>query len=126
MGTEAFYTTAAQVIPTILIALAVEFGLILRQLGRELERARNRDAEGPKAAPFVRNTETIEKDTDQILTISMGMGVVFAVGEVSALLALAFRWFNGWTFAGVSICLVVMIAAAAFIPIVRLHDDADW
>lgn len=123
VGTEAFYATAAQVIPTMLIALAVEFGLILRQLGRELERARDRD---PEVSRFARDPETIRKDTEQILMVIMGMGVVFAVGEGSALLALAFHWFNGWTFAGVSICLLVMISAAVFIPIIRLHDDASW
>ncbi|MFI6920586.1 hypothetical protein ACIBIZ_11600 [Nonomuraea spiralis] len=49
---------------------------------------------------------------------------MFIVGEVSSILAPAFRWFNAWTFWTVITCLVAMVLAAALLPLVRHFDDA--
>ncbi|MEV6154942.1 hypothetical protein AB0L53_31835 [Nonomuraea sp. NPDC052129] len=106
MGTEAFYTTAAQVLPTLLIALAVEVGFLLQIFfGEKKKPGRARAAAGEIAkwgGGF------------------MILGRIFLFGEVLALAAIAFRWFNGWTFAGVGLCLLIMLGAVVYIPTRRL------
>ncbi|MGP3959461.1 hypothetical protein ACTWPT_25970 [Nonomuraea sp. 3N208] len=44
----------------------------------------------------------------------------FLAGEVSALLAIAFEWFNAWTLSITGACLLMTTIAAAVIPLTRL------
>ncbi|MFI6744293.1 hypothetical protein ACIBI9_66530 [Nonomuraea sp. NPDC050451] len=50
------------------------------------------------------------------------VAVAFLVGEVLAVLALAFRWFNAWTFVPVVVRLMVLILATAVVPLLRLAE----
>jgi hypothetical protein len=47
------------------------------------------------------------------------IGIVFLLGETLTILALGFRWFNAWTFAPITLCLVLMCLAVVAMPIIR-------
>jgi ABC-type Fe3+-siderophore transport system permease subunit len=117
MGTEAFYATAAQVMPTILIALAVEVGFILQFLRRHVDQVAK---EG-----FADLARYDKEGLHNLYGISTVLGVAFLVGEVLAFLVLGFRWFNGWTFIPISVCLLAMIVGAFLIPLTRLFAEVD-
>ncbi|WP_431928598.1 hypothetical protein [Nonomuraea jabiensis] len=128
MGTEAFYTTAAQVLPTILIALMVEIGLMLQMRGRrygELYREKYdallRGHAPPTSFPGDPNfdIESAGRSLNRWGFISMAVGVAFLIGEGLSLSALAFRWFTAWTFWPLVVSMGVMIVAAVCIPFVR-------
>ncbi|MEV6033593.1 hypothetical protein AB0L65_20730 [Nonomuraea sp. NPDC052116] len=106
MGTEAFYTTVAQVLPTLLIALAVEVGFLLQMLFKEKKRPGRAEMAAGEIAKWGGGF--------------MILGRIFLFGEVLSLAAIAFRWFNGWTFAAVGLCLLVMLGAVVYIPSKRL------
>lgn len=108
METEAFYTTAAQVLPTLLIALTVEIGFILG--------VRSRDRQDPRWKDWA------ESSMFKWFAGSFALGAVFLVGEVLAFLAIGFRWFNGWTFTGIGVCLLVMAVSIVLIVVIRINE----
>ncbi|WP_433443716.1 hypothetical protein [Nonomuraea sp. CA-141351] len=116
MGTEAFYTTAAQVLPTILIALTVELGFFIQS--EQAYVSRLREAEG--SAPDWRG----DPGLTSLFRATLGLGATFLVGEAAALLAIAFRWFNGWTFFLIAFSLLIMMVGAIVVPILR-HANAS-
>ncbi|MFB4284877.1 hypothetical protein ACBJ59_57085 [Nonomuraea sp. MTCD27] len=115
MGTESFYVTAAQVLPTLMIALAVESGFILRSLQRNL-------MEMKRESPA---TQDARESVRMMFGFAVVFAVVFAVGEVLAFLAIGFRWFNGWTFFVIGACLVVMILGVVLVPLFRFAATAE-
>ncbi|MEU6778583.1 hypothetical protein ABZ912_05220 [Nonomuraea angiospora] len=131
MGSEAFYTTAAQVLPTILIALTVEIGLLgrawrieARAVFSRLVEQRQGEMISPESPEFRRVLAALTARDRWRLTFA-GVGVAFVVGEALSILALGFRWFNAWTFWPVMVCLAAMVVAAALLPFVRHFDDAS-
>ncbi|MFI7134387.1 hypothetical protein ACIBQ1_52580 [Nonomuraea sp. NPDC050153] len=128
MGSEAFYTTAAQVLPTILIALAVEIGFMMQQRERVWEKAKAREFEGQ-----VVSSEVVARMEKAFLrvgqytvrwgTAALGVSTAFVVGELLAVLSLAFGWFNVWTFVPVLVCMMTLIVAAAVVPLLRMRSD---
>lgn len=117
MGTEAFYTTAGQVLPTILIALTVELGFLLQWLRRLAAEQREYRIED-----HARRNEAL---VWRLLVLSAVLGFTFFVGEVFAFLALGFRWYNIWTFVPIGICMLVMVGGAFLVPLMRLVADTD-
>ncbi|MEV4107090.1 hypothetical protein [Nonomuraea sp. NPDC049695] len=116
MGSETFYATAAQVLPTLMIALVIEFGAIFR-IAKEATKHFGEEVGG--------GSEPQWTDADLVtgLKIALGAAAVFLIGEVLALLALGFRWFNVWTFSLVGICLLVLIITVVWIPLIRLLEE---
>jgi hypothetical protein len=113
MGSETFFATAAQALPTLLIALSVELGFIGRVFQREWDRAYDeRDDLGFDEGAF------LMRRWRRWMAV---IGCAFVVGEVLAFLAMGFRWFNVWTLVPISFCLLVMIAMVIYIPLIR-HD----
>ncbi|MEU7829207.1 MULTISPECIES: hypothetical protein [unclassified Nonomuraea] len=125
MGTEAFYTTAAQVLPTMLIALSVELLLLTQGRVREWkEKVAKWDKEkvskrGPM--PFEGGDAALGPFWIYVL-----LAVVFVVGEVAAFLAIGAGWRNAGTFWTVGSCLLIMIVGAAGVPIARLDAALRW
>jgi hypothetical protein len=129
MGTEAFYTTAAQVLPTILIALMLEIGLMLQMRGRQYGKLTSEKYDEllrggyPPPASYPGDPEWDIEAARRSLNMwgftAFGVGVVFLVGEGLSLLALAFHWFNAWTFWPLIVCMGAMVFAAAWIPFFR-------
>ncbi|WP_188197266.1 hypothetical protein [Nonomuraea sp. SYSU D8015] len=111
MGSEAFYTTAAQVLPTLLIALAVEAGFMMQAAQRSARKWEKKGDEAQAEEGRLQFTFWVRTAT--------GVGVVFLVGEVWAFLAIGFRWFNVWSFTGIGICLLLMILAVVLVPLFR-------
>ncbi|WP_113705471.1 hypothetical protein [Nonomuraea lactucae] len=110
MASEEFYVTAAQVLPTLLIALSVEIGFILQRLLRRgirhldaYEETRFEDVMGSVARWF---------------TVNLVLGCAFLVGEVLAFLSIGFRWFNSWTCALIGLCVLTMTVGVVVVPLV--------
>ncbi|WP_214318665.1 hypothetical protein [Nonomuraea sediminis] len=114
MGTETFYATAAQVLPTLMIALTVEVGFLLQLRAKLMENQRAKGGEQRKLPGPTRG---------ELARGSFRFGTVFCFGEVLALLSLGFRWFNVWTFIGVGMSMVILIAAVAVLPYLRFLDE---
>ncbi|YCK38187.1 hypothetical protein ACNF49_30305 [Actinomadura sp. ATCC 39365] len=135
MASEAFYTTAAQVLPTLLIALSIEIGVISRPY-----------AEAAKAAQAL--AEQVRQQgipsvwtPEQLRTLQAGadgraygrsalwvrwaflFGLVFLAGETAARLAVGYHWFNPWTFYTTGASAVLLMLATAIIPWLRLSSD---
>lgn len=122
MGTEAFYATAAQVLPTLLIALIIEVGVMLQGRMRDIQDLKTTHGadEDELPPPQRRLWDWLWNSVDRWLWMGMGLAASFFVGEVLALLALGFRWFNPWTFFGIGGSMLVMCMAAVAIPIYRM------
>ncbi|MEU4574657.1 hypothetical protein [Nonomuraea sp. NPDC023979] len=132
MGTDAFYATAAQVMPTLLIALVVEVGYLMRTTGRavselrrHLEEEHRREA-GSGAYGYIAQPN----HPAEIAWLRWGLTSItvfwtFTIGEVLAVLALGFRWFNAWTFFPILICMFVLIVLAAALPTYRNTEEAS-
>lgn len=118
MGTEAFYATAAQVLPTLMIALVLEFGTIFRIAREATKRPREADSGG---AP----SRWSDDDLVTGLRIAILAAVAFFIGEILALLALGFRWFNVWTFSTVGVCLLILLITVVWIPLIRLLEETE-
>ncbi|SDL37557.1 hypothetical protein [Nonomuraea jiangxiensis] len=118
MGTEAFYTTAAQVMPALVIAFGVEVAFVLQYLQHQRARAKQAGKQDLVA----------EADTSQewMVMVAIGLAIVFIVGEVLAFLALGFGWFNVGMFIPIGICLLLMIGATLYVPILRVTLTATW
>ncbi|WP_336203837.1 hypothetical protein [Nonomuraea sp. LPB2021202275-12-8] len=129
MGSEAFYATAAQVMPTILIALVVEVGFLLRAHGRAVMDLRRQLEEENRRRFGVGGYVTQPDHPAEVARMRWGLTSVaifwtFVIGEVVAVLALGFRWFNAWTFWPVLICMVLLTCLGAFIPVYRYTSEA--
>jgi hypothetical protein len=120
VGPEAFYATATQVLPTILIALAVEIGFMMRIRLREQEVGIQRSMEGKPSQGG--DFAWYEASMARWGLTAVGVGAAFLVGEMAAILALAFRWFNAWTFVPVVVCQLAVIVALAVVALIRLND----
>ncbi|MGW2215808.1 hypothetical protein ACWCSD_12540 [Nonomuraea sp. NPDC001684] len=135
MASEAFYTTAAQVLPTLLIALSLEIGMISRPYA---EAAKAAQALGERVRqqgiPSVWTPEqlrALQAGADgrsysrSVLWVRWAflLGLVFLAGETAALLAVGYHWFNPWTFYTTGASAGFMMLATAIIPLVRLSSD---
>ncbi|MDP9868346.1 MULTISPECIES: hypothetical protein [Streptosporangium] len=134
MASEAFYTTAAQVLPTPLIALSIEIGMILRpyaeaakaaQAAAQTFRAQIKEGLPPALTPEqLRSLEIVVSDRTALwLRWAFLLGLGFLAGETVALLAVAYRWYNPWTFYVTGASILLMIITAALIPLLRLSLD---
>jgi len=112
MGTEAFYATAAQVMPTLLIALIVEIGFTVQKL-REISKQAETD-----------NDASLVTAVGTRLNAWFGLSAIllagFVVGEVTAILAVGFHWFNGWTFGLAGVSTLITIVGVGVLPLARL------
>ncbi|WP_431922237.1 hypothetical protein [Nonomuraea jabiensis] len=111
MGSESFYTTAAQVLPTLLIALSVEAGFMMQATHRAMRKWREKGDETQAEEGRFLFTFWVRTAT--------GVSATFLIGEVWAFLAISFRWFNVWSFAGVGTCLLLMSLAVVLVPLFR-------
>ncbi|WP_433295601.1 hypothetical protein ACQP2F_36225 [Actinoplanes sp. CA-030573] len=109
MGGEAFYTTAAQVLPALLIAISVEASLISKEFIQESRKRHD-----------VANQTLLPDFMPMVVLVS----ATFFVGETAALAALILRadgW-RAWAFGPVTIAtLLVLCAYAAVLPLARLR-----
>jgi hypothetical protein len=146
---EAFYSTAAQVLPTILIALAVEANLLFERLRRRVDKARERVRE--MRTPGYRSPfpdadvgVLMERERARIATSedalrsgrksAIKIAYVFLAGELTASavlflgveLRLPVIELEVTTLAGpvVAIALVGLSAIAVWLPIRRLPTDS--
>ncbi|MGW4412493.1 hypothetical protein ACWEJ6_51460 [Nonomuraea sp. NPDC004702] len=117
MGTEAFYATAAQVLPTLLIALVIEVGMMLQSRMRIIRDLKASEGDTGRLWDWHWNS------VDRWLWMGMGLAATFFIGEVLALLALGFQWFSPWTFFGIGGSMLVMCLAAVGIPIFRMLES---
>ncbi|MEV4113542.1 hypothetical protein [Nonomuraea sp. NPDC049695] len=129
MGSEAFYTTAAQVLPTILIAMVVEVGFFLRTSGRAVFELRRHLEEENRRNFELGGYEPQPNHPAELARMRWGCTMqfifwMFVIGEVVAILALGFRWFNAWTFWPVLTCMVILTCLAAYIPLYRYMSEA--
>ncbi|GAB1824346.1 hypothetical protein [Herbidospora sp. RD11066] len=116
MPPEAFYSTAAQVLPTLLIALAIEAGLFLQSLSADLAKYNNAHYQNPALA------EKVRRDMTWTFRFGTICAIIFLVGEVAAFLALAFHWQNWWIVGAVGIALLSLCICAVILPLFRLVD----
>ncbi|MEV0379783.1 hypothetical protein [Nonomuraea sp. NPDC050643] len=144
MGTEAFYATAAQVLPTVLIALVIEIGTILRakqaaydalstQMGDpppfewigllppEEMREYQKDPKAYAAKVHHNNMDRLTTSIEGWNDLAKLIAGVFIVGEALAFAAIGYRWFNFWSFFGIAACLLALCVAAVLIPLFRLE-----
>ncbi|WP_433443718.1 hypothetical protein [Nonomuraea sp. CA-141351] len=112
MGTEAFYGTAAQIMPALLIALIVEIGFTLQKL-REISKQAEIDNDASLVA-------AVGTRLNAWFGLSAVLVAAFVVGEVTAVLAVGFHWFNGWTFGLAGVSTLIMIVGVGVIPLARL------
>jgi hypothetical protein len=89
----------------------VEFGFILRSLQRELSEAYENGSPG--------QIKMSQEDENTGYRVAFVLGLNFIAGEVLALLTIGFRWLNVWTFVVIGLCLLVLIVAVVFVPLVR-------
>ncbi|GAB2918440.1 hypothetical protein ACFMQL_20395 [Nonomuraea fastidiosa] len=129
MNSSDFYATAAQVLPTIMIALAVEYGFLLQRDAqeREWERRKRRELESAKGveeavAGMERAFVRVGKYAETWHRVAYATSIVFLVGEVLAVLSLAFGWSNVATGAIILTCMVVLTVATAYVPLARIRS----
>ncbi|WP_157252059.1 hypothetical protein [Nonomuraea typhae] len=120
MATEAFYTTAAQVLPTILIALSVEIGFLRQKRSADAEAyfavSSGRGPSGMNPYRAGRQAHYLRQSVRRLFVVFGWLCVTFAIGELTAVLSSAFGWFNAWTLGLVVSCAVVLVVAAAVVP----------
>ncbi|MFB4284871.1 hypothetical protein ACBJ59_57055 [Nonomuraea sp. MTCD27] len=146
MGTETFYATAAQVLPTVLIALVIEIGAILRakqaaydalfaqmdnpppykalgllRLYPEEMREYQEDPKAYAAKVHHNNMDRLRTSIESWNNLAKLIAGVFIAGEALAFAAIGYRWFNAWVFFGVAACLLALCVAAVLIPLFRLE-----
>ncbi|MEU4332418.1 hypothetical protein [Nonomuraea dietziae] len=132
MGTEAFYTTAAQVLPTLLIAVTLEVSLVFQARMRVVERINESAPAGlvehykwfAQLPPMQQSAWrwALASSTRWVWAAAL-LGLVFLVGEVLALLALGFRWFTPLTFFGTGSSLLILILTVVWVPVQRLFNS---
>ncbi|MFI7610670.1 hypothetical protein ACIBP6_05450 [Nonomuraea terrae] len=128
---EAFYATAAQVLPTILIALSIEIGFLLAATRRDINvlapflREFSQSVEDLAEEGYIPALKLLELQSyhPRLEQWALVLGATFAIGESLAFTALAFSWFNLWTFMPLSVCVLVLVAAAFVIPLKRLRAE---
>ncbi|KAB2346974.1 hypothetical protein [Actinomadura rudentiformis] len=120
----------AQVLPALLIALILEIALIISSLGKILERAEN--AESAQGETSRERRDDLQEFATNIILLArqwMKAGAVisalFLVGELAAITALSFGWFNGWMFSLTIAPFVILVALIAMLPIIRLHVGSN-
>ncbi|WP_182884950.1 hypothetical protein [Microbispora sp. H10885] len=131
MGSEAFYATVAQVLPTLLIALTIEVGLILRWYDRKLDELQPQvrfpypiTRETPQSEVQVwREWQRNERVQDRWVITEIAIAVVFLIGEILALVALGSHWRNAWTFFGSGTSIVLLCLAVVLIPLFRMNTE---
>jgi hypothetical protein len=131
---ESFYTTAAQVLPTLLIALILEGTAIFRRLVDVFSTKEHvitiRHAEIAAASQVVPTqvSEALWQDRNfrQLAGAFLGAVAVFVLGEVCALLALFVgtdSWFV-WPAAPITgLALVAMLLAVIAFPLIRVVTE---
>lgn len=125
MGTEAFYATAAQVLPTLLIALSVEIAFVMQARFRQVEALHRSEQEGREPA-YDRKLQSLSESVVGWFRAAVVLAGAFLVGELLAFFALGFRWFNVVAFVGVALSVVMMSVAVLVVPLLRFLDvDAD-
>ncbi|MFC4113996.1 hypothetical protein [Nonomuraea zeae] len=148
MGTEAFYATAAQVLPAVLIALIIEIGLILQgkqaayralyaemsdpppimypgliQIDPVAKREYERDPKAYASKIHHVRMDRAKDSMDNWNYLAKWIAGVFIAGEALAFAAIGYRLSNFWTFYGVATCLAALCVAAVLIPIFRFDKD---
>ncbi|MGR6915398.1 hypothetical protein ACU635_14230 [[Actinomadura] parvosata] len=96
-----------------LIALMVEFGFIMQAISNA---SRGMESEEDR--------EYAVWEYQLVEQIAVGLGAVFLVGEVLALLSIGFRWFNFWTFLLIGLCMLILLVAAVLIPLIRISGTS--
>lgn len=125
MGTEAFYATAAQVLPTLLIALSVEIAFVMQARFRQVEEL-HRNAREDEEAAYLRSLRSLRESVAGWFAATVVLAGTFLLGEMLAFFALGFRWFTVVAFVGVALSVVMMSVAVLVVPLLRFLDvDAD-
>ncbi|MBB5781793.1 hypothetical protein [Nonomuraea jabiensis] len=126
MATEAFYSTASQVLPTILIALSVEIGFMRQKKSADaatyydISQRQVQSRVDPRSAGEW--SRQLSQSVRRLHLAFEWLCVTFVVGELTAVLSVAFGWFNAWTLGLVVACAVVMIVAAAVVPLMSQNS----
>ncbi|MGR6924386.1 hypothetical protein ACU635_59880 [[Actinomadura] parvosata] len=121
MGTEAFYATAAQVLPTLLIALSVEIAFVMQARFREVEEL-HRSAQEDEEPTYRRRLNALSDSVVGWFRAAVVLAGAFLFGELLAFLALGFRWFTVVAFVGVALSVVTMSVAVLVVPLRRFID----
>lgn len=122
MGTETFYATAAQVLPTLLIALSVEIAFVIQARFRQVEALHRRSMENEEPN-YDKNLRTLRQSVEGWFRAAVVLASAFLIGELLAFFALGFSWFNALTFIGVSASFLVMTVAVLLVPLFRFLDS---
>ncbi|MFI6600495.1 hypothetical protein ACIBHX_29985 [Nonomuraea sp. NPDC050536] len=120
-GSEEFYGTAAQVLPTLLVAIAVEGGLLLQKRPRGLY------SDVQRAAEFEVPGRTLLRKLANLpyMTTIAAVSVGFILGEVAAMTILFWEgptWLSVVAAPVVWLCLLIMIVGVVAIPVARIAD----
>ncbi|MFI6290056.1 hypothetical protein ACIBEJ_00635 [Nonomuraea sp. NPDC050790] len=120
-GTEQFYSTTAQVLPTLLVAMAVEGGLLLQRrperLYRDVQQAAHLEVPG---RTMLRKLANIP-----YMTTIATLCVAFIIGEVTALTILFWKgpdWLSIPAAFVVWISMLTMLVGVVAIPVARFAD----
>ena len=113
MRNETFYATMGQVLPTLLIAFAVEFHLWVREV-----------LEDPRGIGYARRTRELSRNAlNDALLIMRVVGWAFFIGEVTALLTLFVGTRGWWPWAAapaVGLCTLILLLVVIGAPLNRL------
>jgi hypothetical protein len=129
MGTEAFYSTAAQVRPTLLIALVVQMSTLPRAWAeREIMRKRAHAAPPgevtPKQEDQIRRSvlpDSVFGQKRWVRKAITAIGVIFLLGEATALAVLLFDASEAFTYSAGPLALLAMLALSAVVLAVEVY-----
>lgn len=139
-GTEEFYSTSAQILPTLLVAIAVEAGLLLQRRPHDIAGEHLLDADFPSRYPRLEALQDRVVDLPRFISLPLFMalgvplygvaaivGGSFLVGELAALL-MVFSGMPAWlSFIAAPLvwwALLVTMVCAVTIPVLRWVDVA--